>query len=113
MDLSAVLRGDFAAWRGLAGDETAPALTAALAPLTQAPTPEERDRRSRTFLVATYDRAAPPARIEAWFPLGSEPADLIEWDDPPAVDLAGTLDRLGPPEFTQTDLRFVADGQVH
>jgi hypothetical protein len=108
--ISRATGGELADWTGLPPDATLATLERELQP-TQVAGPVEKERPVSRFLVFTFERAADPRAVEAWFPFGSEQAALVEYDDPVVDDLDALLDALGPPELEQIGKRG-ADGAL-
>jgi hypothetical protein len=103
--------GDLGAWTGLPPDETRSSLERALAPVADVSGPVEAERPASRFQVLTFQRERAPRQVEAWFPVGSEHPELLEYDDPVVDDLDALLDALGEPELEQIGKRG-ADGAL-
>lgn len=112
MNIQTALRGDLRAWSGLTGGETLEALQSALKPLHRIRPPEGRDRLTQRFNVVVFERPVAPPLVEAWFPIGTPTAAILEYDHPPVRDLEGLLRRAGRPELLLPSRRFTAGALV-
>jgi hypothetical protein len=114
--LADAVAGQLAGWQGLGDGLDEAALRAELgAEFTREETP--RPRAGRGFVVMHGERATPPERIDAWFPLGGGGAATVEFAPPAELDGEALLAGLGAPELVLGSNHFepgaVVEDQVH
>jgi hypothetical protein len=106
--LDAVLRGEYQNWDGLVPEPTLEEFAARVgAAMIHAP--QRRDRIATRYSVYAIERAAPPARLEAWSPTGTRRISIVEIDDPVCPDVEPVLDAMGEPEIRLEGARLSAD----
>ncbi len=107
-----VLAGEFLEWKGLSGIETVETLSKAMQPLTKVHAPAVKERMNHRFSVFAFDRGAQPSPVELWVLDGQNFVSLVEYDDPPAIELERTLAAAGPPDLVLENRRYAPDASV-
>jgi hypothetical protein len=99
-------------WRGLSGTETIEFVLQALEPLNSSHAPVEKERSSHRFSQFVVERATPPSPVDIWILAGQRYVTLVEYDDPPVVELEGTLAAAGAPALVLKDRRSAEGASV-
>jgi hypothetical protein len=96
--LADAVAGRLVGWDGLAHSLDEGALRSELAArFTREPIP--RPRGARGYVVLHGEREAPAKEIEAWFPVDSDEAAMVEFKPPTDIDDEALLADLGEPEL--------------
>jgi hypothetical protein len=108
--LAEVLAGQLTGWAGLPPGTPVAEVLAALQPVAvddAGPT----ERGSSRYDLQHVRRAGPPELVDVWSLTGE--TVLVEFADPPGIDLGLQPGALGGPELVLTGQRLAAGGQVH